>query len=541
MLEFDYVIVGAGSAGCVLASRLSEGGAHTVALIEAGGSDASFWFRIPVGYARSYFDPRVNWMYSTEPEAELGDRRIYAPRGKVQGGSGSINAMIFVRGDRADFDGWAEAAGPDWSFESVLPSFRKLETHADGASGWHGGTGPIHVTPMRDGIHPVTRRFLEACRELQLPRTPDFNGARIEGAGIYDISVRDGRRSSSSFEYLWPAQRRPNLAILREAHAERLVIDDGRRATGVVIRRGGASETIGARREVILAAGAVGSPKLLQLSGVGNGAALQAAGVAVRHHLPAVGGHLQDHLCASFYYRSRVPTLNRAFGSRLGQARLGLQYLLFRNGPFAMSVNQAGGFFRGRPDAARPNIQLYFNPLSYRVPPNPGAGLAPEPYPGFLLAFNACRPTSRGTVTIAGPDPDVAPLIRPNYLSTEQDRIEAVEGARLARRIAAAPALAAITAEEMPPSRLARSDAELLGWFRGASGSIYHLCGSCRMGRDPATSAADPKLRVHGLAGLRVVDASIFPNITAGNINAPTLMVAEKASEIILRDARRGA
>ena len=533
MAEFDYVIVGAGSAGCVLAARLSESGEHTVALVEAGGSDRSFWFRIPVGYARSYFDPRVNWMYSTEPEAELDGRRIYTPRGKVQGGSGSINAMIFVRGDRADFDDWAEAAGPEWSYEAVLPAFRKLETHADGASPWHGEAGPIHVTPMRDGIHPVTRRFLDACRELQLPATPDFNGATLEGAGIYDVSTRNGQRSSSSFAYLWPALKRPNLVLLRDTHAERLVLDEGRRATGVIVRRGTTTETIGARREVILAAGAVGSPKLLQLSGIGDGARLQAAGVSVRHHLPAVGAHLQDHLCASFYYRSRVPTLNRAFGSRLGQARLGLQYIMTRKGPFAMSVNQAGGFFRGRPDAARPNLQLYFNPLSYRIPSNPRAGLAPEPYPGFLLAFNSCRPTSRGTVTLSGPAPDAAPAIQPNYLSTEHDRREAIEGARLARRIMDAPSLKAVTIAEMPPSSTAQTDAELLAWFRAASGSIYHLCGSCRMGRDEDDSVVGPRLRVHGVAALRVVDASVFPNITAGNINAPTLMVAEHAAALM--------
>ncbi|MDX7953875.1 GMC family oxidoreductase N-terminal domain-containing protein [Lichenihabitans sp. Uapishka_5] len=540
-LEFDYVIVGAGSAGCVLAARLSEGGRHTVALIEAGGSDDSFWFRIPVGYARSYFDPRVNWMYSTEPEAELGGRSIYTPRGKVQGGSGSINAMVFVRGDRADFDDWAAVAGPDWSFDAVLPAFRRLETHADGASEWHGDAGPIHVTPMRDGIHPVTRRFLDACRELQLPATPDFNGAAIEGAGVYDVSTRRGQRSSSSFEYLWPALKRPNLAILRHAHAERLLFDDAHRATGVMLRQNGVVRTVTARREVILTAGAVGTPKLLQLSGIGDGATLQAAGVAVRRHSPAVGANLQDHLCASFYYRSRVPTLNAAFGSRLGQARLGLQYLLTRRGPFAMSVNQAGGFFRGNPEASRPTIQLYFNPLSYRIPPNPGAGLAPEPYPGFLLAFNACRPTSRGSVAIAGPDPEAPPLIRPNYLSTEGDRREAVEGARLARRIMAAPALRDVTVEEMPPSHLAQDDGDLLTWFRGASGSIYHLCGTCRMGRDPATSVTDPRLRVHGAEALRIADASVFPNITAGNIQAPTLMVAEKASEIIRQDSQKDA
>ncbi|MCW6507882.1 GMC family oxidoreductase [Lichenifustis flavocetrariae] len=541
MDDFDYVIVGAGSAGCILASRLSESGEYRVALIEAGGPDDSFWFRIPVGYARSYFDPRVNWMYSTEPERELGDRRIYTPRGKVQGGSGSINAMIFVRGAAQDFDDWAEVSSPDWRFEAVLPYFRKLETHADGGSDWHGDQGPIHVTPMRDGIHPVTKVFLDACRELQLPLNRDFNGASLEGAGVYDISTRLGRRSSSSFEYLRPALKRPNLTILRNAHAQRVLFDDARRAVGVDILQDRMVRRIAARREIILAAGAVGSPKLLQLSGIGDGATLRAGGVEVLHDLPAVGWNLQDHLCASFYYHSRIPTLNGAFGSRFGQAALGLRYLLTRKGPFAMSVNQAGGFFRGTPAEARPNIQLYFNPLSYRVPENPRSGLKPEPYPGFLLAFNACRPSSRGAVTIDGPDPEAAPLIRPNYLSTDHDRSEAVQGARLARRIMEAPSLRDVTLAEMPPSAEASTDADLLAWFRQSSGSIYHLCGSCGMGRDPQRSVVDAKLRVHGLPNLRVVDASIFPNVTTGNINAPTMMVAEKGAAIILADTRSSA
>lgn len=535
MDTFDYVIVGAGSAGCVLAARLTEDGRHTVALIEAGGPDDSIWFRIPVGYAKSYFDPRVNWMYSTEPEAELGGRRIYAPRGKVQGGSGSINAMVFVRGDPADFDDWAAASSPDWSYEAVLPYFRRLETHADGASTWHGGSGPIHVTPMRPGIHSVTRCFLDACRELQLPATDDFNGPQLEGAGVYDVSTRNGRRSSSSFEYLRPALKRSNLAVLHAAHAHRVLLDEDRRATGIAIERGGVAEVVRARREVILAAGAVGTPKLMQLSGIGDGDGLRAAGLPVTHHLPAVGHHLQDHLCASFYYRSTVPTLNRAFGSPLGQAALGARYLLTRSGPFSMSVNQAGGFFRGSPDAERPTIQLYFNPLSYRIPPDARAGLRPEPYPGFLVAFNSCRPASRGSVTAASPDPNAAPLIRPNYLAAERDRVEAVQGARLVRRIMTAPALRAITAAEMPPSNAAETDAELLAWFRDASGSIYHLCGSCRMGVDPIRSVVAPDLRVHGCAGLRIVDASVFPNITAGNINAPVLMLAERGAELIRR------
>ncbi|MCL6707407.1 GMC family oxidoreductase N-terminal domain-containing protein [Pseudomonas sp. R2.Fl] len=539
-MVYDYIIVGAGSAGCILASRLSEDGRYTVLLLEAGGKDDSFWFRIPVGYAKSYYNPAVNWMYSTEPEKELDGRRIYVPRGKVQGGSGSINAMIFVRGAATDFDDWAAAGNPGWGADDVLPYFRRLETHAQGASEWHGGDGPIHVTPMRGATHPVSDAFLAACGELGLPANDDFNGAAIEGAGIYDINTRRGQRSHSSAEYLRPALTRPNLAIERKAYAQRLLhAADGSRVEGVEVLQEGSLRTFRARREVILAAGAVGSPKLLQLSGIGDGAALSTHGIGVRRHLPAVGRNLQDHLCASFYYRANRPTLNGTFASLFGQARLGLQYVLTRKGPFAMSVNQAGGFFRGSPVEKRPNIQLYFNPLSYRIPNDPKAGLKPEPYPGFLIAFNSCRPTSRGEIVIASGDPSAAPLIRPNFLSTDHDVNEALQGSRLVRRIASAPALAAVTEEEVSPSPAADSDGKLLDYFRANSGSIYHLCGTCAMGPDVGSAVVDARLRVHGVEGLRVVDASIFPNVTAGNINAPTMMVAEKGAAMILEDARQ--
>jgi choline dehydrogenase len=533
----DFVIIGAGSAGCILASRLSESGRYSVLLLEAGGSDDGFWFKIPVGYARSYYNPAVNWMYSTEPEKELRDRRIYVPRGKVQGGSGSINAMVFVRGARDDFDDWKRAGNPGWGADDVLPFFRKLETHAQGASDWHGGDGPIHITPMRGMTHPVTDAFLEACTELQLPLNPDFNGASVEGAGVYDINTRNGQRSHSSAEYLRPALKRPNLLIERNVHAERLLFAQDGRVTGVEARQNGVLKTFSARREVVVATGAVGTPKLLQLSGLGDGEALSALDIQTRHHLPAVGANLQDHLCASFYYRANRPTLNGTFASLFGQATLGLQYLLTRKGPFAMSVNQAGGFFRGRPEEERPNIQLYFNPLSYRIPNNPKAGLLPEPYPGFLIAFNSCRPTSRGHVTIASNDPTDAPLIRPNYLSTERDLDEVIQGSRLVRRIADAPALAAVTQAEVSPSPAIDKDAALIDYFRENSGSIYHLCGTAMMGPDATTSVVDNRLRLHGLEGLRIVDASIFPNVTAGNINAPTMMVAEKGAAMILEDA----
>lgn len=536
-MTYDYIVVGAGSAGCILANRLSENGRHTVLLVEAGGSDNSFWFKIPVGYARSYYNPRFNWMYYSEPEAALHDRAIYVPRGKVQGGSGSINAMIFVRGAQADFDDWARAGNPGWGFDDVLPYFRKLETHANGASFWHGGDGPIHVTPMRGMTHRITDAFLESCRALGLPMNDDFNGADIEGAGVYDVNTRRGRRSHSSAEYLRSALGRRNLAIERDTHVERLTFSADGRVTGIAVRQNGEQRTFSARREVILAAGAVGSPQILQLSGLGDGAVLKALGLGVRRHLPAVGQNMQDHLCASYYYRATIPTLNDEFGSLFGQARLGLQYLLTGKGPFAMSVNQAGGFFRGADSEAEPNLQLYFNPLSYRIPKDPKAGLRPEPYPGYLICFNSCRPASRGSVTLSSADPMAAPAIRPNYLSADKDIEEVIQGSRLVRRIAAASALSDVTAEEVSPGLALRSDEALVDYFRENSGSIYHLCGTCAMGPDERTSVVDAGLTVHGLEGLRVIDASIFPNITAGNINAPTMMVAEKGADLILRDA----
>lgn len=535
-MTYDYIIVGAGSAGCILASRLSENGKHKVLLVEAGGNDNSFWFKIPVGYARSYYNPRVNWMYNSEPEAELKGRNIYVPRGKVQGGSGSINAMIFVRGAREDFDDWARAGNPGWSYDEVLPYFRKLETHANGASPWHGGDGPIHVTPMRGMTHRITDAFLESCRALGLPMNGDFNGADIEGAGVYDVNTNRGQRSHSSAEYLRPALGRPNLAIERDTQVERLTFAADGRVTGIAVRQNGQKRSFTARKEVILAAGAVGSPQIMQLSGLGDGDTLKSVGLDVRRHLPAVGRNMQDHLCASYYYRATIPTLNDEFGSLFGQAKLGLQYLLTGKGPFAMSVNQAGGFFRGAGDEAQPNIQLYFNPLSYRIPKDPKAGLKPEPYPGYLICFNSCRPASRGSIAITSADPLAAPAIRPNYLSANRDIEEVVQGSRLVRRIASAAALSTLTAEEISPGPDLNSDDALIDYFRENSGSIYHLCGTCAMGPDGGASVVDARLKVHGVEGLRIVDASIFPNITAGNINAPTMMVAEKGADLILED-----
>ncbi|WGY70419.1 GMC family oxidoreductase N-terminal domain-containing protein [Burkholderia cepacia] len=540
-MSYDYIIVGAGSAGCILANRLSESGRHSVLLLEAGERDASFWFKVPVGFTKTYYNRRYNWMYYSEPEAQLADRKLYCPRGKVVGGSGSINAMVYVRGQRSDYDDWANAGNPGWAYDDVLPYFRKLETHAAGATDpqHHGATGPIHITSMKADVHPIVHEFLKGCGQLNLPRTDDFNGAQFEGAGIYDLNTKHGERCSSSFAYLRPALGRANLT-LRSGVLVRRVTFDGTRATGVVVAGAHGDETLVAAREVILAAGAVDTPKLLQLSGVGDPALLARHRVPLVQALPAVGRNLQDHLCVSFYFKANRSTLNDEMGTLIGKMKIGLRYLLTKRGPLAMSVNQAGGFFRGTADAQEPNIQLYFNPLSYRIPKSDRASIKPEPYSGFLIAFNPCRPTSRGTIEIASNRVEDAAKIHINALTTQKDLDEAVQGSKVIRALMRAPALKSMTVEEISPGPQVDSDEAMLQYFREQSGSIYHLCGSCAMGPDAATSVVNASLRVHGLQALRIVDASVFPNITSGNINAPTMMVAEKGADLILADASRG-
>ncbi|QAU23773.1 FAD-dependent oxidoreductase [Dyella sp. M7H15-1] len=535
-MTFDYIIVGAGSAGCILADRLSKSGTYSVLVLEAGGKDNSPWIKMPGGFVKLYYNPQYNYMYYSEPQPHLGGRKLYAPRGKVLGGSGAINAMIYVRGQAHDFDDWAADGNDGWAWCDVLPYFRQLETHSEGDSEYHGGHGPIHISSMRGETHPICDTFLAACEELGYPRSQDFNGAQFEGAGIYDLSTRNGQRSSSAVACLHPAMKRKNVQVETDALVERVLFDTETRAMGVRVKQNGRQQDFHAKREVVLAAGAVGTPQILQLSGVGDKLLLDQYDIPVIHHLPSVGAHLQDHLCVSYYYRANVPTLNDELRSKFSQMKVGLQYYLTRSGPLAMSVNQSGGFFRGDSVQVHPNLQLYFNPLSYQIPKSNKATIKPEPYPGFLLCFNPCRPTSRGTVRIASNRAEDAPVIDPNYLSTDKDIVEAIQGSRLIRRIMSTKALGNITVEEMLPGPKVQDDQAMLSYFRENCGSIYHLCGSAAMGSHPATSVVDKHLKVHGLRGLRIVDASIFPNVTSGNINAATMMVAEKGAALILQE-----
>lgn len=538
MDEFDYVIVGAGSAGCVLANRLSDGGRHRVALLEAGGSDLNFWVRMPIGYGKAFYHRTLNWKYLTEPVPGFDGRQSYWPRGKVVGGSSSINAMVFIRGQAEDFDGWRALGNPGWGYQDVLPLFRRMEDNAAGADEWRGKGGPLTVTNIEDVVHPLCRNYLAGGVEAGLPRNPDFNGATQEGIGIYQITTRNGFRCSAATAYLAPARRRANLRVITAAQATR-VLFDGKRAVGVEYRQGGETRQVRARRAVILSAGAVNTPQLLQLSGVGDPDLLKRHGIDVVHAAPAVGRNLQDHIGFDHLYRSRRPTLNDVLRPWWGRLRVGLRYVLTRGGPLSLSVNQGGGFFRTGPERTRPNMQLYFSPVSYtRALPGRRALMSPDPFPGFLVGVSNCHPTSRGQLAIRSADPFAAPEIQPNYLSTEEDVQELLEAAHFLRRLSRTGPMREIIEEEIRPGAGILDDEALIADIRARSGSVFHPCGTCAMGPDAAASVVDPRLRVHGLEALRVVDASVFPRITAGNLNAPTIMVGEKGADLILADAR---
>ncbi|MGA8260381.1 MAG: choline dehydrogenase [Arenicellales bacterium] len=527
---FDYIIVGAGSAGCVLANRLSASGRDSVLLLEAGPPDTYPWIHIPIGYARTMFNGKYNWCFYTEADPGMNNRRIYWPRGKVLGGSSSINGLIYIRGQPEDYDHWEHLGNDGWGWKDVLPYFTKAERNQRGASALHGADGELGVSDIGEP-HELAGAFIAACEQAGIPRNDDFNGPAQEGAGCFQLNTWRGRRCSTAVAYLRPARKRPNLRVETNALATGLLFT-GVRAHGVAYRRHGRDCEAQARREVVLCAGAIQSPQLLQLSGVGDADSLRSRGITPVHHLPGVGRNLQDHLQVRLIHRCAKPiTTNDDLRSLRRKLGMGLKYVLFRRGPLAIGINQAGAFARTHPGLARPDIQFHFGALSSDLP---GAPL--HDFPGFTTSVCQLRPESRGRVMIKTRDPVAAPAIEPGYLSAELDRETAVAALRLARRVASSPALKGYIVDEYLPGAGVRSDDELLESARATGVTIFHPAGTCKMGSD-AMAVVDERLRVYGLEALRVVDCSIMPTITSGNTHAPVVMIAEKAADMIKADA----
>jgi choline dehydrogenase len=535
-MDVDFIIVGAGSAGCALADKLSADGRFKVLVLEAGGSDRRFWVQVPLGYGKLFYDQAVNWAYTTAPDPGLGGRADYWPRGKIVGGSSAINAMVYIRGHRGDYDDWAAAGNPGWGWDEVLRVYKAMEASEAGDDAFRGRGGPLHVAEVSRRLHPLCRAYIAAGQQAGLAFNPDFNGPTQDGIGVYEINTWKGRRNSAARAFLYPAMKRGNVETLNRALVTR-VLFAGRRATGVEYVRDGETRTAMARREVILSGGAVNTPQILQLSGIGPGALLQALGIAVVASNANVGRHLQDHLGINYTYRSTVASLNTVLRPWWGKLVVGMQYVFWRSGPLSLSLNQGGGFFRTGPERARPNMQLYMQAIT-TVKPRAGERplLTPDPYPGFSLGLSSCRPRARGFIEIASADPQAAPCIVANAFGQPDDMAEMLAAVKFLRRLASMPALAAVIAEELLPGPAVASDDELVADIRRRSGTVYHPSCSCRMGPDPASAVVDARLRVHGIEALRVVDASIFPNLISGNTNAPAMMVGIRAGELILED-----
>jgi choline dehydrogenase len=537
MEETDYIIVGAGSAGSVLAERLTASGKHRVVVLEAGGSERRFFVSLPLGYGKLFYDPDVNWMYQAEPDPGLNGARDHWPRGKLLGGSSSINAMVWIRGHRADYEAWG-AENPGWGWEQCLAAYRAIEDTEAGGDAFRGKGGPLFISENRKGLHWLVEDYIAACGQAGLPYNHDFNGAEQEGAGTYQMTIKGGRRNSTARAFLRPAMKRGNLRVITGAQVCR-VIFEGKRAVGVEYQRGGTRHEMRARAEVILAGGAINSPQLLQLSGVGP------AELLAEHRIPVVmanenvGAHLSDHQGINYTWRMKVATYNDILRPWWGKLFVGAQYFLTGGGPLAKSINHGGGFFRTRADLARPNMQLYFQAFSTLLP---RAGerplLTPDPFSGLSIGLSNCNPTSRGTIRIRSRDPLAHPEIRANAFSTKADVAEMLAAVKYLRHIAAQPAFARYVAEELRPGPLVQSDADLIADFRARSGTVYHPSCTARMGREAAGSVVDARCRVHGVQGLRVIDASAFPSLIAGNTNAPSILMGWKGAEMILADAR---
>ncbi|MCB5177407.1 GMC family oxidoreductase [Microvirga lenta] len=534
MDSFDYVIVGGGTAGCVLANRLSASPQTRVLVLEAGGPDSGFWIPIPAGFSKLLTNAKYNWRFQTEPEENVHNRTIVVPRGKGLGGSTLINGMIFVRGQPQDYDTWAQLGATGWSFEDVLPYFKKLENFEDGASDLRGQGGPVNVVRVSERPE-LSEAFIAAAQQAGLPANPDYNGASQEGFGYYQVNQRKGRRWSAADAYLRPAMSRPNLTVQTNAHVTRIDFE-GRRAVGVTYKIGNEERTVRARAEVILTAGAVQTPHLLELSGVGQPEVLAAAGIPVRHALPGVGNNYIDHFATRMNWRVKKPiTLNeKTRGWRLGMAVA--QYYLTRKGILTLGTGLAHGFVKTRPELETPDVQYFFVHASYA---NAGERKL-DRLPGMTIGVTQLRPESRGTIHIKNPDPLTPPAIRPNFLAVRTDQEALIEGMRIARHIIEQPAMDPYRAYEMSPGVEVNTDEEWLDFARRNGQTIYHAIGTCSMGRGPM-AVVDERLRVRGLDGLRVVDASIMPTMVSANTMAAVLMIAEKGADLIKADARVAA
>ena len=532
--SFDYIVVGAGSAGCVLADRLTASGRHRVLLLEAGGRDRNIWIHIPLGYGKLFNDPKVNWLYSTEPEPTMNNRTLIQPRGKVLGGSSSINGLLYIRGQAADFDHWRQLGNAGWSFEDVLPYFRRAEDQERGPDALHGTGGPLAVSNVSEP-HPLCEAFIESAQQAGFPRNDDFNGPSQEGAGYFQLTARNGRRCSTAVGYLRAAKRRPNLKVVTDALASRIQFS-GRRATGVEYRQGDATHVAHAGGEVIVAGGAFNSPQLLQLSGLGPAALLRSQGIEVVADMPGVGADLQDHLQVRMQYRCTEPiTMNDVINSWRHSIAAGLRYILSRKGMLTIGAGYAGGFFRSHPDASTPDVQVHFIIFSGEA-----SGAALHPFPGFIASVCQLRPESRGFVRIKSADPAVPPAIQPHYLSSQHDCDTVVAGMKLLRKIMRQPAMRHYIAEERAPKPDCTSDADLLAFARATGSTVFHPTSTCRMGAD-AAAVVDERLRVRGIERLRVVDGSIMPAVVSGNTNAAVVMIGEKGADMILQDAAASA
>jgi choline dehydrogenase len=529
-MRFDVVIVGAGTAGCLLANRLSADPAAKVLLLEAGGDDDYFWIRVPIGYLKTKNNPRTDWCFKTEPEPGLNGRRLDYTRGRVLGGCSSINGMIYMRGQARDYDQWRQLGNAGWGWDDVLPYFKRHEDFHRGADDLHGAGGEWRIENQRLSWE-ILDAFRAACAEVGIPPTDDFNRGDNAGCGYFEVNQRRGVRWSAADAFLHPVKRRPNLAVLTHAQAKQLLFD-GRRCIGLEFFHGDGVKRVEAG-DVILAAGAIGSPQILQLSGVGPPALLAEHGIAVRHALPGIGENLQDHLQIRCAYKVRnTRTLNERANRLTGRIGMGLEYFLLKRGPLTMAPSQLGAFAKSDPARETPDLQYHIQPLSLDAFDKP-----PHPFPAFTASVCNLRPESRGHVRIKSADPRAAPAIRPNYLSTPGDRRVAADAIKLTRRIVSAKALAQYAPDEFCPGPHCASDDDLARAAGDISTTIFHPVGTCKMGADPM-AVVDERLRVRGLQGLRVIDASIMPTITSGNTNSPTLMIAEKGAEMLLADRK---